>query len=53
MAEFGAEHIDLSQVQFAPELLACIPAEMAHKYRVLPVFKMTLSLVLRLPTLPI
>jgi type IV pilus assembly protein PilB len=37
--EFGAEHINLSQVQFTDELLRCIPAEMARRYRVLPVFK--------------
>jgi hypothetical protein len=35
--EFGAEFIDLSKVEFTPELLRCIPAETARKYRVLPV----------------
>lgn len=34
---FGAEHIDLSQVQFTPELLGCIPAEMVRRYRIIPV----------------
>jgi len=35
--KFGAEVIDLSKVQFTPELLSCIPAETARKHRVLPV----------------
>lgn len=38
-ANFGAEHIDLSNVQFTPELLSCIPAGMVQKLRVLPVFR--------------
>lgn len=37
MANFGAEHIDLSEVQFTAELLRLIPAETARKYQVLPV----------------
>ena len=36
-ANFGAENIELSSIQFTPELLRCIPAEMACKFRVLPV----------------
>jgi type IV pilus assembly protein PilB len=36
-AEFGAEFVDLTTVQFTPELLRCIPAELARRYRVLPV----------------
>ena len=34
---FGADEIDLRSVRFTPELLACVPAELARKYRVLPV----------------
>jgi type IV pilus assembly protein PilB len=34
---FGADEIDLRNVRFTPELLACVPAEIARKYRVLPV----------------
>jgi hypothetical protein len=33
---FGAERVDLTQVQFTPELLRSIPAEVARRYRVLP-----------------
>jgi type IV pilus assembly protein PilB len=36
-AEFGAEFVDLATVQFTPDLLRCIPAELARKHRVLPV----------------
>ena len=36
--KFGAEIVDLSKVDFTPELLRCIPADVARKYRVLPVF---------------
>jgi hypothetical protein len=36
---FGAEHIDLTNVQFTPELLRCLPTDMARKHRVLPVRK--------------
>lgn len=39
MANFGAEYIDLSQVQFTPELLRLIPAKTVHKYQILPIFK--------------
>ena len=35
---FGAEKVDLSVVDFTPELLRYVPAEVARKYRVLPVF---------------
>ena len=35
---FGAEEIDLRNVQFTAELLACIPADLARRYRVVPVF---------------
>ena len=36
-AHFGAEELDLKNVAFTPELLACVPAESARRYRVLPV----------------
>jgi hypothetical protein len=35
---FGAEEVDLRNVPFTAELLACVPAHLAKKYRVLPVF---------------
>jgi len=35
---FGAEIVDLTKVDFTPELLRCVPADVARKYRVLPVF---------------
>jgi hypothetical protein len=34
---FGAEEVDLRLVAFSPELLACVPAESARRYRVLPI----------------
>jgi len=34
---FGAEEVDLASVVFTPELLACLPAHVAKRYRVLPV----------------
>jgi type IV pilus assembly protein PilB len=37
--EFGAEFIDLSKVQFTPELLKFISAEKAQKHQALPVGK--------------
>jgi hypothetical protein len=33
--EFGAEHIDLSQVEFTPEVLHSISAEMARQFGVI------------------
>jgi len=36
---FRAEKIDLSTVQFTPELLRSVPAHVARHYRVLPVFE--------------
>ncbi len=36
-AHFGAEEVDLRRVVFSPELLACVPAALARRYRVLPV----------------
>ena len=35
--KYGAEIVDLTEVDFTPELLRCIPAEVVRKYRVLPV----------------
>ena len=35
---FGAEKIDLRDVEFTPELLACLPAALVRLYRVLPVY---------------
>ena len=34
---FGAMEIDLKDVEFTPELLACMPAAHARQYQVLPV----------------
>ena len=36
-AHFGADEVDLRQVAFTPELLACVPAASARRYRILPV----------------
>ncbi len=36
---FRAERINLEHVHFTPELLRCVPAQVAHGYRVLPVFE--------------
>ncbi len=36
-AHFGAEEVDLRQVAFTPEPLACVPAACARRYRVLPI----------------
>jgi hypothetical protein len=36
-ADFGAEHIDLSGVQFISELLRSIPVDMVRKFQVLPI----------------
>jgi type IV pilus assembly protein PilB len=37
---FGAEYINLSEVQFTPELVRCISAKMARELRVIPVYQM-------------
>jgi type IV pilus assembly protein PilB len=37
-AHFGAEEVDLRNVLFTPVLLACVPAELARRYRILPLF---------------
>lgn len=34
---FGAERVDLNEVEFTAELLACVPAHYARRFRVLPV----------------
>jgi hypothetical protein len=34
---FGAEEVNLRNVVFTPELLACVPAELVLRHRVLPV----------------
>jgi hypothetical protein len=36
-AHFGADEVDLRNISFTPELLACVPAGAARRYRVLPV----------------
>ncbi len=36
-AHYGADEVDLRNVQFTPELLACVPAASARRYRVLPI----------------
>jgi type IV pilus assembly protein PilB len=38
-SNFGAEHINLSQVPFTPELVQCLPARMAREFRAIPVYK--------------
>jgi type IV pilus assembly protein PilB len=45
-AHFGAEEIDLERVPFTAELLACVPAELARRHRVLPIRKSRDSLFL-------
>ena len=45
-AHFGAEEVDLGKVQFTTELLACIPGEIARRYRVLPIRSFPEKLVL-------
>ena len=45
---FGAEEVDLRNVQFTAELLACVPAELARRYRVLPVSSSARNLQLAL-----
>jgi hypothetical protein len=34
---FGAHEVDLRSVSFTPELLACVSAESARRYRAVPV----------------
>ncbi len=35
--EFGAEEVDLKNVDFTEKLVACIPAQLARRCRVLPI----------------
>src|ERR1019366_4814429 len=37
LMKYGAEIVDLTKVDFTPELLRCIPADVVRKYSVLPV----------------
>jgi type IV pilus assembly protein PilB len=41
----GTTLVDLAQVEFTPTLLACIPADLVRKYRVLPVAQATSTIV--------
>jgi type IV pilus assembly protein PilB len=34
---FGTDEVDLRRVNFTPRLLACVPGELARRYRVLPI----------------
>ena len=34
---FGTEEVDLRNIVFTPELLACVPTDIARRHRVLPV----------------
>ncbi len=43
---FGAEEVDLRDVTFTRELLACVPARLARLHRVLPVRDLNQKLVL-------
>lgn len=47
-AHFGADEVDLRNISFTTELLACIPADLARRYRVLPIFESPGSLGLAL-----
>jgi MSHA biogenesis protein MshE len=47
-AHFGAEEVDLKLVSYTAELLACVPAEAARRFRVLPVFNSRAKLKLAL-----
>ena len=47
-AHFGADEVDLRSVAFTAELLACVPAESARRYRVLPIFSSRTKLRLAL-----
>jgi hypothetical protein len=39
LMNFGSERIDLSTVNFTPELLQCIPGHVARRYRALPIYE--------------
>lgn len=36
--DYGATFVDLATINFTPKLLSVIPAELALRYRVMPVF---------------
>jgi hypothetical protein len=40
-ANFGAQFVNLSEVQFTPELVGCIPAKMARDLRIIPIYQRT------------
>ena len=44
LMNFGGEEIDLSTVNFTPQLIGCVPRHVACKYRALPVFETSGSL---------
>lgn len=43
---FGAQFVDLALVRFTPDLLRCVPAELARAHRVLPVSKTQTTLAI-------
>jgi type IV pilus assembly protein PilB len=44
---FRTETVDLRSVQFTPDLLRCVPADIARRYRVLPIAEDTpISLII-------
>jgi general secretion pathway protein E/type IV pilus assembly protein PilB len=47
-AHFGAEVVNLSQIQIADDVIAAIPRHIARKYRVIPVFRHENSLTVAL-----
>jgi type IV pilus assembly protein PilB len=47
-SHFGAEEVDLRNVTFTPDLLACVPAELARRYLVMPIRSLPQKLVLAL-----
>jgi hypothetical protein len=47
--DFSVEKIDLAAVHFTPELLSNVPAAIARRYRVLPVFVAPDGLCIALP----
>ncbi len=36
-AQFGADFVDLRQVRFTPEILPCLPADLARIHRAMPI----------------
>lgn len=37
--DFGIERIDLTKIQFTPELVRCVPSEVAQRFELLPIFR--------------